>query len=100
MPKTAKSYGLENKGRKNFTASTDAALHLLSALHQQWGNWTLTFAAYNAGNTRVKYALNHHFGAQGISDLDLPLETKYYITKLKILYQSMNKLSTSKSKIF
>lgn len=93
MPETAKDYGITTKQRENFTASTDAALHLLSDLHQKFGDWTLAFAAYNAGNTRLKYALAYHPYTAKIDDLDLPLETKRYIAKLKMLYCAMAKLS-------
>lgn len=100
MPNTANDYGLDSKSRKNFIASTDTALHLLSDLYQQFGNWTLAFAAYNAGSTRVKCVLARGPDTKRIDELDLPLETKRYIAKLKMLYQAMSKLSTSKNKVF
>jgi len=84
MPATANNYGLNSKSRTNFMASTDAALHLLSDLHQQFGNSTLAFAAYNAGSKRVISALYQPPKAK-FDDLDLPLETKIYMKKLKIL---------------
>lgn len=93
MPETAKDYGLESKGRENFIVSTDTALQLLKHLHQQFGNWTLAFAAYNAGNTRLKQFLRDCPHAKKIEELNLPLETKYYVKKLKILRQVMVKLS-------
>lgn len=93
MPKTARDYGINSQARENFTASTHAALHLLSDLHQQWGNWTLAFAAYNAGSTRLKYALHHHPDAQGIEDLDLPLETQDYVARLKKIDHALARLS-------
>ncbi len=83
MPETAKAYGLNNQTRKNFIASTDVALHLLSDLHQQFGNWTLAFAAYNAGSTRVKQAFVHHSTVQEIEALDLPWETTRYVQRSK-----------------
>jgi hypothetical protein len=91
MPATAKDYGLASKDRENFIASTDAALHLLKKLHQQFGHWTLTFAAYHAGSSRVLRALQRHPQAQLIDELGLPLETQRYIDRLKQLYQAMTK---------
>lgn len=87
MPKTAKDYGVTTKQRENFIASTDAALNLLSDLHRQFDNWTLAFAAYNAGSTRVKCALANNPGAKRINDLDLSLETKRYIRQLSSIHQ-------------
>lgn len=95
MANTAKDYGLESKDRENFTASTDAALHLLSDLHRKFGNWTLAFAAYNAGNRRVKCALVCNPYTEKINKLNLPLETKQYIAKLKMFYDAMTKLAIS-----
>lgn len=89
MPETAKDYGLESKDRTNFIASTDTALHLLSDLHQQFGNWTLAFSAYNAGGQRIQMLLQQHPHAQCIHKLELPLETRRYIQRLKALYQTM-----------
>jgi hypothetical protein len=97
MPATAKDYGLKSKARENFAASTDSALHLLSDLHQQFGNWTLAFAAYNAGSARVMLALHHHPQAQFIDDLDLPVETKRYVYRLKQIVRVMARLSMNNS---
>ncbi len=93
MSNTAKDYGLKREDRKSFIASTDIALQLLKNLHQQFGNWTLAFAAYNAGAHRVLQALQQHPQAQFVHELDLPLETQHYVYRLKMLYQAMAKYS-------
>jgi len=93
MPATAKDYGLKREDRKNFTLSTDTALQLLKNLHQEFGNWALAFAAYNAGSQRVSRALYQHPHAQFIDELGLPLETQHYIYRLKTLYQAIVKYS-------
>jgi len=93
MPATAKDYGLESEKRENFTASTNTALQLLKNLHQQFGNWTLAFAAYNAGTQRVSQVLQQHPQAQFIHELNLPLETQHYVYRLKTLYRAMAKYS-------
>lgn len=89
MPETANDYGLAKEARQNFTASTEVALQVLTGLHAQFHNWTLAFAAYNAGMRRVKLALQRRPDAQQMDDLDLPFETKQYVHRLKSLYQAM-----------
>jgi hypothetical protein len=82
MPCTAKEYGLDPSQRSDFIPETKAALLLLKNLHQQFGNWELAFAAYNAGSTRVHQALNHHPNATTISQLNLPTETQNYVASI------------------
>jgi Transglycosylase SLT domain len=89
MPSTAKDYGLNKQDRFQFTVATDAALKLLNDLHQQFGNWVLAFAAYNAGSQRVKLALAKNPRSQTIEELDLPLETKAYVKKIMDLNKTM-----------
>ena len=93
MSATAKDYGLDSQKKENFAASTDVALHLLNDLHQQLGNWTLAFAAYNSGRWRVLRALHQHPRAECVDELDLPLETKQYIDRLKQIVQTITRLS-------
>ncbi len=93
MPATAKNYGLDSEDRENFMLSTNAALQVLKNLHQQFGNWTLAFAAYNAGSVRVKCALLHRPDVHWMEDLDLPLETKHYLSRLRAIYQMIVRLS-------
>lgn len=92
MPDTAKGYGLTSQTSILFSASTDAALQLLKNLHQQFGHWTLAFAAYNAGSGRVMSALQHCPNAKFIDDLNLPLETKRYLHRLRSIYRIMVRL--------
>lgn len=89
MPSTAKDYGLNKQDRFQFSIATNAALKLLNDLHQQFGNWELAFAAYNAGSQRVKIALAKNPHAQTIDDLDLPLETKTYVKRIMSLNKTM-----------
>lgn len=85
MPSIAKDYGIKNQDRFQFTISTNTALKLLNKLHQQFGNWELAFAAYNAGTKRVTSAIQKNPNAMTIDELDLPQETKIYIHKLSTL---------------
>ena len=82
MPSTAKEYGLDPSQRTSFIPETKAALLLLKKLHQQFGNWELAFAAYNAGSTRVTRALNENPHAASINELNLPIETKTYVSNI------------------
>ena len=93
MPSTAKSYGIQPQDRFEFTKSTDAALKLLNQLHQHYGNWELSFAAYNAGSGRVDAALLKNPKAKTIDDLNLPIETKSYVKKMMGLNKEMIRLS-------
>jgi len=82
MPSVASDYGLESNERTQFIPATNAALILLYQLHQQLGNWDLTFAAYNAGAKRVSSAIQQKPTTTDINSLDLPQETKQYIARL------------------
>lgn len=82
MPSVASDYGLEGQERMQFIPATNAALMLLYQLHQELGNWDLTFAAYNAGTKRVISAIQLKPNTTNINNLDLPKETKQYIARL------------------
>jgi hypothetical protein len=93
MPSTAKSYGINNQDRFQFALSTDTALQLLNDLYQQFGNWELAFAAYNAGSKRVLNAIQKNPKAKTIEELDLPQETKNYVKRILVLTKTMMELS-------
>lgn len=93
IPSTGKQFGLKQDqyydARRDVKASTKAALDYLEALHKEFDqNWTLALAAYNAGEGRIRQAIQKnkkkgkatHFWA-----LDLPEETKKYVPKLLAL---------------
>jgi membrane-bound lytic murein transglycosylase D len=103
MPSTGRSYGLKQDkhydGRRDITASTDAALSYLAMLHKKFDkNWMLALAAYNAGEGTIQKAINRN-KKKGKStnfwDLDLPRETKEYVPKLLALAEVVktNRLS-------
>lgn len=85
MPNTAMEYGLNPQDRTNFIPETNAALMLLKNLHQHFGNWDLAFAAYNAGTSRVDKALKNNPSANSIDELNLPLETKKYVSSIHLI---------------
>ncbi len=96
MPGTGRKYGLRVDWwideRRNPFLSTYAAADYLEKLYQDFGCWYLALAGYNAGEGRVRSALqrsNHEHYFDLINGPYLPRETKNYVPKflaiLKIL---------------
>ncbi len=85
MPETATRFGLtvaERDERTDPEKSTRVAARYLKYLYARFGDWTLTLAAYNAGERRVQSAIDQahdrdfwHLAASGI----LPRETQAYV---------------------
>ncbi len=88
---TARDFGIEINdwydGRRDFVASTTAALDYLEYLHGLFdGDWALALAAYNAGQGRVQRAIQRNVArGKGTAwdQLPLPRETLGYVPKLK-----------------
>ncbi|WP_392563873.1 transglycosylase SLT domain-containing protein [Orbus wheelerorum] len=89
VPITAKAYGLTQNSwydpRRDFIESTDAAINLLQYLNQRFeGDWLLTLAAYNAGEGRVRKAIEWN-KSKGLPTnfwaLNLSKETMQYVPK-------------------
>ena len=85
MSRTGRRYGLRKNRmldqRLDFEQSTEAAINYLRRLHDEFGNWTLTLAAYNCGDSFLKREIRK----QKVKDfyrLDLPLETERYIFRI------------------
>ncbi len=93
MPDTATRFGLSrdwwHDGRQDTVASTRAALDYLELLHDQFGDWLLTIAAYNAGEGTVARTLPQNTGKAAsparFFDLNLPLETRKYVPQVLAL---------------
>ena len=93
MSRTGRQYGLRKNRtidqRLDFEQSTEAAINYLRRLHDEFGNWALTLAAYNCGDAFLKREIRK----QKVKDfyrLDLPLETERYvfrITAIKIIME-------------
>jgi membrane-bound lytic murein transglycosylase D len=88
MPQTARMYGLEvSKNvdeRRDIYRSTEAALNLLKNLHDIYGDWGITLAAYNVGPVRVNSAIKK----AGVENPQfwtiapfLPKETQHFVPK-------------------
>jgi soluble lytic murein transglycosylase-like protein len=84
MPGTARRYGLvvtaDRDERVEVVKSTRAAARYLRDLHQQFGDWQLAFAAYNAGELAVEHAASRT-GHRNFSSIQsaLPQETRNYV---------------------
>ncbi len=86
---TARRYGIEINwwydGRRDVLASTRAALDYLEQLHQEFGDWHLALAAYNAGEAKVRYLMEYNRRKGLPTDfqhLRLRAETLHYVPKL------------------
>lgn len=92
MPGTASGYGVTMDwwfdARRDLSTSTTAALTLIRELYQQYNNWEITLAAYNAGSGTVAVAtkFNKRIGKDtDYWSLPLPKETQNYVPKLYAL---------------
>ena len=88
VPRTGDAYGLRENAnsdpRRDPVASTRAALSHLHALHQEFGDWLLALAAYNAGAGRVRSAIAQAH-SRNFWRLSLPAETRNYVPRLLAL---------------
>ncbi len=86
MPSTARIMGLKvnsrHDERKDYYKSTSAAARHLNDLHEEFGDWLLVFAAYNAGEGAV-YSAIQQSGTRNFWKLQrfLPAETREYVNK-------------------
>ncbi|UVE19483.1 LysM peptidoglycan-binding domain-containing protein [Pseudomonas sp. LS44] len=95
IPATGRHFNLQQTswydGRRDITASTNAAMTYLSRLHEMFnGDWLLALAAYNAGEGTVSRAIerNQKLGLPtDYWNLPLPQETQDYVPKLLALSQ-------------
>ena len=95
IPATGRHFNLRQTnwydGRRDITASTDAALNYLSRLNSMFdGDWMLALAAYNAGEGTVGRAIarNRKLGKPtDFWSLPLPRETRDYVPKFLALSQ-------------
>jgi membrane-bound lytic murein transglycosylase D len=99
MPDTARRYGLvvsrDRDERLDIQRSTRAAARYLRDLHEQFGDWQLAFAAYNAGGDRVQRAIERNRTsdfAQLSSGQSLPLETRRYVPAV---FNAMEKIGNA-----
>ena len=67
--------------RRNFYASTRAAINYLKKLHDLFGSWTLAAAAYNMGEDRLQEEKTRQL-VDNYYEFYLPMETQRYIFKI------------------
>lgn len=94
IPATGRVFGLEQNwwydGRRDVIKSTEAALDYLQKLHNDFNDWELALAAYNAGEGTVSRAIKRNQEAGLPTDfwsLELPAETTAYVPKLLAVAQ-------------
>ena len=92
MPATGKYFELKQNAfrddRRDVLASTRAALDYMQKLYGMFGDWHLALAAYNWGEGSVSRAIakNKRAGlATGYTDLNMPMETRFYVPKLQAI---------------
>ena len=87
IPSTGEKYGMRRNRaideRFDFFKATEGALAYLKSLYEEFKSWTLSMAAYNAGENRVRKEIE----LQKIKNyfyLDLPVETERYVYKIAV----------------
>ena len=87
MPATARRYGLSTSPldqRLQAEDSARAAARHLARLHQQFGDWRLAIAAYNAGEGTVQTLLKREKArSYDAIATRLPAETQLYVPKVE-----------------
>jgi len=106
MPATGKYFELKQNAfrddRRDVLASTRAALDYLQKLHGMFGDWHLALAAYNWGEGSVGRAIakNQRAGqATGYPDLNMPMETRFYVPKLQAIKNIVSNPASFNSKL-
>ena len=91
MPRTAQLHGVtvnrHYDGRLDPVASTRAAIRMLKALYEQFGDWRLADMAYNSGPNTVMGALRQHpeTGSEAIPAIPVGHTTRTHLARLMAL---------------
>jgi len=87
IPSTGEKYGMrKNRSideRFDFFKATEGALSYLGSLYEEFKSWTLSMAAYNAGENRIRKEIDLQ-KTTNYFYLDLPLETERYVYKIAV----------------
>jgi hypothetical protein len=87
IPSTGEKYGMrKNRSvdeRFDFFKATEGALAYLAGLYEEFNSWTLSMAAYNAGENKVRKEIDLQ-KTRNYFYLDLPLETERYVYKIAV----------------
>lgn len=104
MPITARSLnlsvGLLGDDRLHPEKNARAAAHYLHQLHNRFGDWRLTLAAYNAGESRVAELLRKN-KARTFDEIAhrLPAETQLYVPKVEAIVRKREGRTLAELKI-
>jgi membrane-bound lytic murein transglycosylase D len=106
MPATGKYFELKQNAfrddRRDVLASTRAALDYLQKLYGMFGDWHLALAAYNWGEGSVGRAIakNQKLGQPtGYLELNMPMETRFYVPKLQAVKNIVSRPDAFNSKL-
>jgi membrane-bound lytic murein transglycosylase D len=106
MPATGKYFELRQNAfrddRRDVLASTRAALDYLQKLYGMFGDWHLALAAYNWGEGSLGRAIakNQRAGLKtGYTDLNMPMETRFYVPKLQAVKNIVTSPAAFNSKL-
>lgn len=87
IPSTGEKYGMRKDRsideRFDFYKATEGALSYLGSLYEEFKSWTLSIAAYNAGENRIRKEIDLQ-KTMNYFYLDLPLETERYVYKIAV----------------
>ena len=106
MPATGKYFELKQNAfrddRRDVLASTRAALDYLQKLYGMFGDWHLALAGYNWGEGSVGRSIskNQRAGlATTYADLNMPMETRFYVPKLQAIKNIVSRPDAFNSKL-
>jgi hypothetical protein len=87
IPSTGEKYGMRKNQsideRFDFFKATEGALFYLECLYEEFKSWTLSMAAYNAGENKIRKEIELQ-KTTNYFYLDLPPETERYVYKIAV----------------
>lgn len=90
MPETARNYGLSVRNpdeRYDPLRNAQAAARFLKTLYTRFGDWSIVFAAYNAGENRVERLLRSRGVTYDAIASALPAETRSFVPRVQALIE-------------
>jgi membrane-bound lytic murein transglycosylase D len=87
IPSTGEKYGMRKNRivdeRFDFFKATEGALAYLTSLYEEFRSWTLSMAAYNAGENKIRKEVDLQ-KTRNYFYLDLSSETERYVYKIAV----------------
>ncbi len=94
MRPTAEGLGLKINfwidERRDYIKSTQAAAIYLKDLYNSFGTWEYALAGYNLGGRKLKKAIRAKVGEDNLQRLDIPRETKNFVTGFYAVFHIIN----------